>query len=87
MHFIMLAFSFAMEPVSTDRLPAIKAVICFSVAAIVGWPFSILLAIPFVAEQMLLNGQQTSFNPVQRFSRLVRGGLAGLAILVCLFSC
>ena len=83
MHFAMLGAGFAMEPVGADRLRSIKATTCFAVASIVGWPFSILLAVPFVLEDVLLAGQQTSFSPIVRFGRLLQGGLVGLALLVC----
>lgn len=82
MHFAMLGAGFAMEPVGVDRLRTVKATTCFAVAAIVGWPFSILLALPFVLEDLMLAGQQTSFSPIVRFGRLVQGGLIGLALLV-----
>lgn len=81
MHFAMLGAAFAMEPVGADRLRSIRATTCFAVAAIVGWPFSILLAVPFVLEDLLLAGQQTSFSPIVRFGRLLQGGLVGLALM------
>lgn len=82
MHFVMLASSFAMEPVSTDPTPAIKAAVCFAVAAVVGWPFSILLAVPFVVEQLFFNGQQSTRSLPDRVFRLSSALLASLSILV-----
>ena len=53
----MFAFSYALE------LPSIRnprrtwlATLAFAVGAVVGWPFALALAIPFVLEELLVFG-------------------------------
>lgn len=59
MYTTMLGCAYAFHPATstpTGTLRAYKAVFFFAVGAIVGWPFSAALAIPFVFEQLFLTG-------------------------------
>jgi alpha-1,2-mannosyltransferase len=52
-----LAFSFAVEPPSNANAQrTLFATLCFAAGAIVGWPFSILISIPFVLEELFVRG-------------------------------
>ncbi|KAI0639843.1 glycosyltransferase family 22 protein [Trametes polyzona] len=52
-----IAFAYALEPPSTGNLRrTLFATLAFATGAIVGWPFSIAVAIPFVLEELLVNG-------------------------------
>ena len=82
MYFVMLGWSFAMEPVSNLSARTRNAVVCFATSAVVGWPFSILLAVPFVLEELLLTGKDVRYSFMSRVGRLVQGSLPALAILV-----
>ncbi|KEI38671.1 glycosyltransferase family 22 protein [Mixia osmundae IAM 14324] len=91
MYASMLAYSFAMSPVSSSFQRTVLATVCFAAGAIVGWPFSIVLAVPFVFEELVLSGAQT-VKPGQaaiwardRFARLFAAGLvASLVLLVAI---
>lgn len=54
----------------------------FALGAIVGWPFSVALAMPFVVEEIVLGimGQQGAF--VGALRRLIGGASTGLIVLV-----
>lgn len=56
----------------------------FAVGGIVGWPFSVALAIPFVGEEIFLGfiGKQGAFKDA--VGRLSKGVVAGLFVLVCI---
>src|SRR5260370_19519834 len=58
MYALCLAWSFSFQPPSqSTRSRTLGAVLCFAVAAVVGWPFSILLALPFVIEELTVYGK------------------------------
>lgn len=54
----------------------------FAVGGILGWPFSIALAAPFLLEEVIFAaiGGKTAF--VDTVIRFVRGAIAGLSVLV-----
>lgn len=57
MYFITLAASFYMRPPSmSSPLRTLSAVACFAIGAVVGWPFALLLAVPFVLEEISVWG-------------------------------
>lgn len=100
MYTTMLAFSYAVYPVSmtSSRLPwtfpsasrrTLLATLLFATGAVFGWPFSILLAVPFVFEELLLRGADIIASPqtaadlqLQRLWRLVGAGLTAALLLV-----
>jgi alpha-1,2-mannosyltransferase len=55
----MLAFSFAVSPTkvkgpNTTDIRTLSATVLFGAGAIVGWPFSILVSLPFVFEELFV---------------------------------
>lgn len=63
MYTTMLAFSYSLYPATstpTGKSRAFKATLLFALGAIVGWPFSALLAVPFVIEQLFMCGDDTA---------------------------
>lgn len=100
MYTTMLASSYWIFPVSltSSRLPwsfpqaftrTLFATMLFATGAIFGWPFSILLAVPFVFEELVLRGadilekhQTVSSWHLLRLTRLMRAGLASALLLV-----
>lgn len=100
MYTTMLASSYWLFPVSmtSSRLPwsfpdatrrTLLATMLYATGAIFGWPFSILLAVPFVVEELFLRGADilgtdttVSSWRVQRFTRLVRSGLVAALLFV-----
>jgi hypothetical protein len=79
----MLGWSFAMQPVSSNKARTLKATTAFLAAAALGWPFTILLAVPYVLEELLLAGRQVGFSIPKRMSRLIESSFPGLSVLVC----
>ncbi|EJF67085.1 asparagine-linked glycosylation 9 protein isoform a [Dichomitus squalens LYAD-421 SS1] len=52
-----LGFAHAMErPSNSNMRRTLFATLCFATGAIVGWPFSLAVAIPFVLEELFLTG-------------------------------
>lgn len=83
MYFIMLGYSYAIEPVTTaNKNRTLKATTAFGVAAILGWPFTAFLALPFVLEEVLTSGRDASLKVLKRLSGLVQAALPSLAMLV-----
>ena len=57
MYFVTLAMSFAVKPPSkSDTTRTLAAVVCFAFGAIFGWPFSLLVAVPYVLEELFVAG-------------------------------
>ena len=53
----MQAFSYAMDIPSTEnKKRTLYATLYFALGAIVGWPFSLALSIPFVLEELFVAG-------------------------------
>ena len=84
-----LAFSYAFEPSnSQNKLRTLATTLIFALGGIVGWPFALALALPFVFEELFIHGTD-SVTPetkiswmVQRWTRLFMAGLAALLIFV-----
>jgi len=99
MYTTMLAMSYFIFPTSLTgtRLPhtfssgmrrTLLATLSFAAGAVVGWPFAILLAVPFVFEELFLEGAD-NVDPsapsswwTQRITRLVTCGLVASLIIV-----
>ena len=84
-----LAFAYALAPPSSeDSRRTLVATLLFASGAIVGWPFALAIAIPFVLEELLVRGidrvqsgkAQAWF--VARVTRLVGAGLCASLIFV-----
>lgn len=92
MYFVTLAFAFAVEPPSAaNPQRTLHATLLFATSAIVGWPFALALAIPFVFEELFLFAgdivpkQDRMKWQVGRWLRLGKAGVAAALILVGLF--
>ena len=84
-----LAFSYAFIPskLQNNRRTLVSTLI-FAVGGIVGWPFALALAFPFIFEELFIHGAD-SVAPetkmswiVQRWKRLFAAGLSALLIFV-----
>jgi len=71
-----------MEPVNSSSNRTQRATLCFAISAVVGWPFSILLAIPFVFEELFLRGQATASSVASRVQRLITAALPAVLLLL-----
>jgi len=73
-------------PTGTSR--AYKATIIFALGAIVGWPFSAALAIPFVLEQLFTTGGEIAVGQdkqslmIKRWDTMMRAIAIGASISV-----
>jgi alpha-1,2-mannosyltransferase len=92
MYFTMLALSSATKPASKpDALRTYATVSYFAVGAIVGWPFALLLAVPFVLEELFVaGGDRVSWGAYiaflrYRWLRLLSAGLVAGLIFVSSF--
>ena len=57
MYTTMLALSYAFTPPSNqDSQRTLAAVVCFTLGAVLGWPFALAIAIPFVFEELFMFG-------------------------------
>jgi alpha-1,2-mannosyltransferase len=86
-----LAYSYALRPASLDDQGtrcARLATFWFAVGSIVGWPFSAVLAVPFVVEQVVVRAGDVVESEgwtawwVKRVRRLVSAGMMGLIVVV-----
>ena len=60
MYTTMLALSYAFTPPSNeDSQRTFAAVVCFTLGAVLGWPFALAIAIPFVFEELFMFGTDT----------------------------
>jgi alpha-1,2-mannosyltransferase len=91
MYTTMLAFSYAFHPATstpTGISRAYKATFLIAFGAIVGWPFSAALGIPFVIEQLFLTGGEIAVGQTRaalgrkRLDTMARGVALGAGILV-----
>jgi alpha-1,2-mannosyltransferase len=78
-----------MAPVSSDSRRTMKATLCFAASAIIGWPFSVLLAVPYVLEELCVRGQQVGAERggnlvARRFGRLLKAALGSLPIALAI---
>jgi len=89
MYFVTLASAFNMEPPSS-RNPRRTLLVTtfFATAAIVGWPFSLALSVPFVVEELFLYAgdivpaADKSKWMVSRWMRFARSVMAAALIFV-----
>lgn len=81
----MLGFSYSLEPVKENsQQRTLRATLSFGVAAVLGWPFTALLAVPFVLEELLLRGHANTYSLTARFGRLVKVAHLPVLLLVSL---
>lgn len=91
MYTTLLATSYALRtPSNHSRTRTYGAVFWFGTGALLGWPFSAAVGVPFAAEELLVHGREVVVGvnavmagaaPGWRFKRAMR--LAG-AVVVCL---
>lgn len=75
MYTTMLACSYSFHPASstpTGVAWAYKVTSCVALGAILGWPFSAVLGVPFVLEQLFLTGGEVAFGPERAILRSKR---------------
>lgn len=85
----MVAFSYALDlPSRLNNQRTFAAILFFATGGIVGWPFSLAVAIPFVLEEMFVYGKD-KIKPeaystwiAGRWARLVQGGLLASLLFV-----
>lgn len=91
MYTTMLAGSYWFHPATstpTGTSRAYKATFCFAVGAIVGWPFSAALGIPFVLEQLfttggdIATGQDKQNLVVKRWDTMLKAIALGASVSV-----
>jgi hypothetical protein len=92
MYTTLLANSYWFHPATstaTGTSRAYKATLLFAVGAIVGWPFSAALAIPFVLEQLFTTGGEIAVGQdkqnlmAKRWDTMLRAIALGASISVC----
>lgn len=91
MYACTLAFSYALAPASlSDNRRTIASTILFATAGIVGWPFALALAVPFVFEELFVFSADRVAPEVKRswmakrWIRLITAGLTAFVIFVSL---
>ena len=89
MYFVTLAFAYAIEPASLVNSNRTRlATLLFATAAIVGWPFALVIAIPFVFEELFMFSgdivpkQDKNKWIISRWIRLFRSGVIASLIFV-----
>ena len=80
LHATNLAFVYAIAPVNANKRRTVSATCAFALGAIWGWPFALVLAVPFVFEELFMYGRQTNIDLrgsllQERLFRLVKAGL------------
>lgn len=55
---VMLGTAASLSPVDGDWARITVGTVCYAIAAIVGWPFSVLLGVPMVLEQLFIRGTE-----------------------------
>ncbi|KAI0782383.1 glycosyltransferase family 22 protein [Irpex lacteus] len=89
MYLNAIGFAYFIEPTTSINFRrTLLATLAFATGALVGWPFSIAVALPFVFEELFLFGKDT-VSPksvfswrLKRFSRLVQCGLVAALLLL-----
>lgn len=91
MYTTMLACSYAFTPTSTkNKHRTLAATSLFAAGGIIGWPFALALAIPFIFEELFVFGadvvppEARRSWMAKRFTRLLIAGLMASLIFVCL---
>ncbi|KAF8078928.1 glycosyltransferase family 22 protein [Lyophyllum atratum] len=89
MYMTMFAFSYALDrPSYNNPRRTLLATLAFAVGAIVGWPFALALAIPFVFEELFVFGADRVAPEVyqswifKRWRRIFAAGLAASLIFI-----
>jgi len=89
MYMNMFAFSYALDPPSlTNYQRTTVAILCFAAGAIVGWPFALALAIPFVWEELAVYGADRVVPEtrlswfLKRWKRLMGAGMIASLIFI-----
>lgn len=68
-----LAFSYTLRPpVQANNKRVLHAVMCFGIAALLGWPFSAVVGVPFVIEELVVYGQDGTVDAQGRPTPMVR---------------
>lgn len=89
MYATTLACAYAFEPCSSsNNRRTLLSTLLFAVGGIVGWPFALALAIPFIFEELFVLGADIVMPHtrvpwmLQRFRRLLVAGLTSALIFV-----
>lgn len=89
MYTTTLAFGFALQPPSQyNPQRTFFATLLFAIGAIVGWPFSLALAIPFVLEELFIFGADRVSSATRaswmasRWKRLTAAGILASLVFV-----
>jgi len=89
MYTTMLAFSFAFTPTTTkNKQRTLVATLLFAAGGIIGWPFALALAVPFIFEELFVYGadvvppEARRSWMAKRFTRLLIAGLTASLIFV-----
>ena len=92
MYMTMFAFSFALDrPSFGNSRRTLLATVSFAVGAVVGWPFALALAIPFMLEELFFFGADRVTPEVyqswlfQRWTRFLTAGLCASLVSVNAF--
>lgn len=83
MYTTLLALSYGFHPATstdTGRSRAVKATVWTAAGAIIGWPFSAALGIPFVIEQLFLTGGEIATGGARESLRAKRFGTMTWAV-------
>ena len=79
----MVAFAYSLEPTSNKNMRrTLFATMAFATGAIVGWPFSAAVAIPFVVEELYLYGADTVAPKARMSWRIARWRRFVVCVLV-----
>ena len=92
MYACTLAFAFGLAPPSVeDNRRTLIVTLLYATGAIVGWPFALALAIPFVFEELFILGADRVIPSTRRswilarWKRLIGAGLVASLIFVSKF--
>lgn len=84
-----LAFAFSVVPPSSENnRRTLMSTLAYAAGAVVGWPFALALAIPFVLEELFVLGADrvasSARGPwyIKRSRRLIYAGLLAFVIFV-----
>lgn len=86
----MLAFAYALEtPSASNTRRTLYTTVLFALGGIVGWPFSLAIAIPFIFEELFIPGEDR-VTPGKwiawlfaRVLRLFTAGMCAALLFVC----
>lgn len=99
MHTTLLAYSYYLKPTSTNGENSTRrvylATFFFALGAIFAWPFALLLAIPFVIEELFIGGKDILSSDagerlnwrIGRVKRLLGAVAASSLLFVSVLSC